>query len=299
MKPVFFLFLSLFLCAASVSYARLEPGDSVSKMRLELGEPTGEILRGTTTIYSYPQGGVHVRDGRVVRLSEGFYGSADQIIRQSGESSWQRNLSETNHGAESSGGATSAPEARQSDTGLSWYSDWKQASEVAVQEQRPLLVVISSAEDCSSCREWERHFRSPEFVHYAQDFLVLLWFEAPQLEGSSSAGEIFPDGEPLQQRPVSTIPELRVFAPDLSEIGWLGYEPMQTTEFVEAVHGLFELDPETAEKWGRSILEDEFGDTLDRLLWIEGISGSAILLSAQIFAGCVLTFLLIRRWMRK
>lgn len=299
MKPVFFLFLSLFLCVAGVSYARLEPGDSVSKMRLELGEPTGEILRGTTTIYSYPQGGVHVRDGRVVRLSEGFYGSADQIIRQSGESSWQRNLSETSHGTESSGGAPASSEAREPDAGLHWHSDWRQAKEVATQEQLPLLVVISNAEDCSACREWEQHFRSPEFFHFAQDFLVLVWVEISQLEGSTSAGETFPDDEPWGQRPVSAIPELRVFAPDLSEIGWLGYEPMQTPEFVEAVQGLFELDPETAEKWGRSILEDEFGDTLDRLMWIEGISGSAVLLSAQIFAGSLLTFLLIRRWMRK
>jgi hypothetical protein len=63
----------------------LQPGDSVVRMTVALGEPIAQIERGGVIYYSYPQGVVEVRDGRVVKLSDGFYGPLDQITVQTAE----------------------------------------------------------------------------------------------------------------------------------------------------------------------------------------------------------------------
>ena len=287
--------------------AVLETGDSLEKMRMELGEPTAQIKRGVTTIFSYPQGVVHIENGRVVKLGEGFYGHTDQISKQTLDGTVEKTITEGMLPQENfSPGRNPANETGLSDedkapviTPFVWYRDVNEAGEKAKSLDRPILMVFTKSEGCPPCKELDDLILDDvAFKEYAQANLVLLRLDYaashPLPEALAEQTQMLKETWGVQEFPMMVM-----VAPDQTELGRLGYKYLPPEAFVIMLDQLALDGGKSAEKMGNEILRDEFGDAIDGLLFMDSISGSGLLLSAQIFVGCILAFLLIRRLMRR
>ena len=303
MKRVCAFAAGVFLILSSL-HAIVQPGDSLAKMRMELGEPTAQIQRGATMIYSYPQGGVHVENGVVVRLSEGFYGRADQILKQTADGTVEKPLTQGLFTDKPVADVVETPvgvngKAVNNKPALVWFTDVEEAQQLSLQVQRPLLMVFTSPDDCEDCKELDQFIlKDVAFADYAREKLVLLRMEYPKFsqlaQNIAEKRQIFKETWAVEQ-----FPTMVMLGPNKKELGRMGYKYLPPEAFVIMLDQMALDGGQSAEAAGTQLLRDEFGDVVDQLLGMDGISSSALLLSAQIFVGCILAFLLIRRLMRK
>ncbi len=306
MKRLIAIFACLPLFFSSV-LAVIETGDSLEKMRMELGEPTAQIKRGVTTIFSYPQGVVHVENGRVVKLGEGFYAHADQISKQTINGTVEKTLTEgiladesfTPEGYAGDGSELLDKKEGPTITPFVWYRDVKEAGNKATSLDRPMLMVFTTSEGCNPCKELDELILDDiTFKEYAQANLVLLRLD---YSPSHTLPEALAEQNQMLKETwgVQEFPMMVMVAPDQTELGRVGYKYLPPEAFVMMIDQLALDGGKSAEEMGNQILRDEFGDAIDGLLFLDGISGSGLLLSAQIFVGCILSFMLIRRLMRR
>ena len=280
----------------------IQPGDSYEKMREELGEPTAQIKRVDQIAYSFPQGVVYVENGRVVKLSAGFYKKVDQISRQTAEGIYEIQVGDGLHrGPESETGFETAGtdfETKPSGPAV-WLESYTLAKQKSGEVGYPILMLFTSREDCAGCKEFdEMILPDPVFQQFIDEGLVLLRLEYPgTLEAAREAeGEM---GDIVRSFGIQEFPMLLVLDVDGKELGRTGYQYLPPEAFVIYLQETLFDGGVSAEEAANSILRDEFGDAVDRLMFLDGISGSSLMLSAQIFVGCILAFLLVRRLMRK
>lgn len=294
MKKHLLQIAAIFCLLSSFVFGEVRPGDSIEKMREELGEPTAQIKKGISTAYSFPQGVIFVENGRVVRVSDGFYQKVDQITRQTETGTYELKVlagSDT-LSAQEIAGAESAETVNQQP--VVWLLSYEEAKKLSEQEMLPMLILFTKAVDCEDCSELdELILQDDKFNDFARRGIVLLRLDYP----IESPGEKLVSLE--ENFAIEYFPMMVFLDPEGNELGRVDYQYLPPEAYVMMFEQILLGNGERAEEIGRNILRDEFGDAVDRLMFLDSISGSGLLLSAQIFVGCILAFLLIRRLIRK
>jgi len=295
-------FLATILCQTCGVLAIVQPGDSVNKMRLELGEPTGQIQRGEVMIYSYPQGGIYVEDGHVTKLSEGFYGRLDQISKQSSEGTIEMTV-----GSNSLIAGENPPEPPAPSTlpGVlpyngEWLTDVAMGEAIAKQRAVPLFLLFTGSDWCVWCQKLDTEIlQTPVFKDFAKESLVLVKLDFPKdKQLPSKLAEQNRQQQELWN--VEGYPTILLLDNELKELGRTGYLELDPQAYVDHLKILISGEQPTGpDGMGTSILGEDFDKILNQLGLIDKVTGSSMLLSAQIIVGCILAFLLIRRLMRK
>jgi protein disulfide-isomerase len=289
--------LLLLLCTFSV-HAFVNPGDPVSKLIDEHGQPSGKIDRGGVTFYSYPQGVIQVKDGIIVNITDDFYGLNNTMVKttSSGESVEYKKTPITGSSI-ASGDAGAFGD---------WWQDEKQAFKLAKEQDKPLLMLFTGSDWCVGCRLMKRDiFDNPEFKAYASNELILLKVDFPrQVELGEAVKE---QNDALKNRwKIEEFPTILLLNAKGKLIERLSYSDLGAKEYVEFLKttisdGLARQEKEaiqTAGDYMESVINDDPG-VADELGLLNSFGGSIIKLSLQALMGTVLLYYIIKRIFRR
>lgn len=294
-----FLFLVITLISTHSVFAAIQPGDDSSKLLPELGEPLGKIEVGDKTVYSYPQGVIHVKDGKVVHLSDGFYETVNQFTRKTatGESI---DLDRTDSNlipdpALFGLNADGSESAR-------WLTDYLEALVMTQDTGKTLFMLFTGSDWCMWCQKLEQEIlRSAEFQNFASGNLILLKVDFPRThelpEGQAQENEILKN-----TWKVEGFPSIVLLSAEGLELGRTGYLEINPADYVIHLQSMIESgisESSLMMNQVRAVLGDDVADALDSLKFVDDIGGSAIMLSIQLLLGSIMVFYVIRRFIRR
>lgn len=292
-----FLCLMITCLISSPAFAILQPGDEAAKILTELGEPSGQIKVGSKTVYSYPQGVIHVKNGQVTHVSEGFYETINQFSRKTKEGAViDLDRSDPNLIAPQN----ESVNAQSSKAG--WLTDYDQAAQTSTSKGKAMLMLFTGADGCVKCQHLEDEvFSQAEFKDYALQELVLLKVDFSRSHAQSQ-DEMDRNESLKKQWVVDEFPVLVILDSQQLELGRTGYTGVTASDYVIHLSRIInmEVDENKDEKeFLRSVVGDDLADALEQLEFLDGISGSAVSLSIQSVLASILMFYIIRRVVRR
>ena len=280
----------VFLACVSAVHGLVRPGDDLRRMIEELGEPSGQIQRGETTVYSYPDGAIHARDGKVVSVSEGFFGSPDVIQKGNGD------VSAVRLGGEPVAMEAAGPSTEEGKTAESvWLEDPSAAREQASSAGKPLLMFFTGSDWCVWCQRLEREvLKQPAFIEFARSEIVALKVDFPQ-RNPLPAEQRERNQQLAEAWGVEGFPTLVLLNPEGESLGRTGYQGIEAEAYVGHLREIIESGPESMGSGRvsgtvRRFLGDDVADSIEQLGFLDGVGGRAVQLSIQ---GVLLTILVI------
>jgi len=128
--------------------------------------------------------------------------------------------------------------------GGDWQEDFTEATALAGQLDRPILLNFSGSDWCGWCMRLDEEVLSTEaFETFARENLVLAVADFPRETPQSE--ELRTQNAGLLQRfGVQGFPTIIVLDADGAELGRLGYQPGGPEPFIEAVSGLIAVQEE-------------------------------------------------------
>lgn len=291
MKPNFLVmlkkiaFVFFFISFTQIGFAVLNVGDASSFIVEELGEPSAKMNVGGKTVYSYSQGSIHVREGKIIAISDGFYGSEDHFTRKTAT-------------GEEIELVRSAPEP----TGVvhKWLENPDDAFAASKSSGKPVLILFTGSDWCVWCKKLESEvLGKPEFLNQAANKYVLLEVDFPQRKLISEEAKARNDALKSKWN-VEGFPTVILVDSEGVEMGRTGYNGMLANEYLAHLNELqqSESENEFSEKV-RNLLGDDAADLLGDMGGLNSLTGGAVSLSIQLLLGSVMTFFFIRRFMRR
>lgn len=289
-----FLCLMITCLISSPAFAILQTGDEAVKILTELGEPSGQIKVGSKTVYSYPQGVIHVKNGQVIHISEGFYETINQFSRKTKEGAVidldrrDPNLIPPQNESEN-----------MQSSNMGWLTDYNQAAQTSTSMGKPMLMLFTGADGCVKCQHLEDEvFSRAEFKDYALQELVLLKVDFSRSHALSQDKR--DRNESLKEKwIVEEFPVLVILDSQQLELGRTGYTGATASDYVIHLSSIINMEVDDDKEFLRSVIGDDLADALERLEFLDGISGSAVSLSIQSLLASILMFYIIRRFVRR
>jgi thioredoxin-related protein len=292
-----FLLLLVALIGVGSASAVIQPGDDASKLIPELGEPVGKIEVGEKTVYSYPQGVIQVKEGKVVHISDGFYGSVNQFTRKTatGESIA---LDRTDENL-TPDPALVEPDVEES---VRWLTDYVEASLISQDSGKPLLMLFTGSDWSVSSQKLEQEIlSSSQFQDFASRNLILLKIDFPRSQ-TLSAGQTENNENLKHTWNAKGYPTVVLLNPEGLELGRTGYLEVSPEDYVIQLQSIIDSgvdESSSVMKQIRDVMGDDVADALDKFNFADDIGSSAIMLSIQLLLGSIMTFYVIRRLLRR
>ena len=119
----------------------------------------------------------------------------------------------------------------QAQEGLTWHTDMNQAVAVSTKEQKPLFLFFTGSDWCGWCIRLQKEvFKTPEFIAWAKDNVVLVELDFPRR--TAQAEEIKKQNNELQQAfGIQGFPTV-VFAKGTTKNGKVNFEGLGNTGYV-------------------------------------------------------------------
>ena len=289
------LVLVAILFGISSVIAEIKPGDDSSQLVPELGEPLGKIQVGGKTVYSYPQGVIHVKDGKVIHVSEGFYETLNEFTRKtaSGESI-ALDRTDENLIPDTEEEVAEVPEPL-------WLTNYYEALEKAGQTHLPLLVLFTESDFGEDSKNLDNILRSEKFEEFAKTRLVLLRIDLPRKNPLPEA-EASRNQALVELWEVKKFPTVILINSQAEEYGRTEFKNMGPDAYIEHLQSILAGGIKQNASFSnevRNLLGDDAADLLDQMEFLNSINGSAAMLSIQLLLGSIMVFYVIRRLMKR
>jgi protein disulfide-isomerase len=287
---------------ATTAVAFVNPGDPVSKLLDEHGEPSGKIDRAGVTFFSYPQGVIQVKEGIVVSIPDEFYGLNNKMVRNSGNGrsvEYVKKPLTSDVGGEGSGDPL-AESAK-------WWQIEAAAKKLSSEKKKPLFMLFTGSDWCIGCRLMKRDiFDTTAFKVFASEHLVLLKVDFPK--ETPQTDTVRKQNDALHEKwMVSEYPTIILLDVDGSEIQRSGYSDLTAEKYVESLKKTladWEARPKpkpinTAGDYMENMISDDIKNASKQLGILDSFGGSILKLSLNSMIASVLLFYLARRIFRK
>ena len=189
--PLLFAVLFFF----SFCLSGVEIGDSYDSVIAELGNPDGNFEMGGTSILTYGEGKIKIKNEKVSWISPNFY-----LKRRAGEKRKSEIEQKRGEGLVSFRGKWISQEEKDrilaverqrrqhrnridaaANASRIWMTDYKAALEKANREEKRVLLNFTGSDWCGWCIKLDREvFSTHEFMAYANQNLVLVKLDFPK-----------------------------------------------------------------------------------------------------------------------
>ncbi|MBV2196679.1 thioredoxin family protein [Flavobacterium sp. UBA6195] len=76
----------------------------------------------------------------------------------------------------------------QAQEGLTWHTDMSKATDISIKEKKPLFLFFTGSDWCGWCIRLQKEvFKTPEFVKWAKDNVVLVELDFPRKNNQTDA----------------------------------------------------------------------------------------------------------------
>ena len=292
-KLIFLAFILSSICSAS---AEIQPGDDSSKLIPELGEPLGKIQVGDKTVYSYPQGVIHVRDGKIVHVSDGFYEKQNQFTRKTAEGE-SIALDRTDENL------VQPPEPEAPPVVAEWLTDYDTALKKAQETGKPVFMLFTGSDWCIWCQRLDQEILSTKpFQEYASANLVLLKLDFPKKTPLDEA-TMQKNQQLAEKWKIEGYPTVILLNGEGKEYNRTGYLKLTPEEYISHIGSLIVSGEKKSSSQFvndvRDLMGDDAADLLEKFEFLSTLDSSAVMLSVQLLLGSIMVFYVIRRLVRK
>ena len=286
----------MFFFGVCLVFAEIKPGDDSSRLIPELGEPLGKIQVGGKTVYSYPQGVIHVKDGKVIHVSEGFYEKQNEFTKKTatGESIVLDRTDENLIPQETEVPIEESPQSL-------WLTNYYGALENARQENRPMLMAFTESDSDEDSKKLNDILSSEKFEAFATANLVLLKVDLPRKnplpEPDASRNQAL-----VELWKVEKFPAVVLINSQSQEYGRTGFKNMGPDAYIEHLQAILAGGVKENAQFSnevRDLLGDDAAELLEKFEFLNNINGSAAMLSIQLLLGSIMVFYVIRRLMKR
>ncbi len=121
---------------------------------------------------------------------------------------------------------------------LIWLTSFQQAQELAIEEQKPILLVFSGSDWCRPCIQLDREvFQDSSFLSFAKSELVLLKADFPRSRKNRLGDEQRLHNERLAQRynPKGEFPLVLLLDPEGNELARTAYRSGGAKAYIEFI----------------------------------------------------------------
>lgn len=100
-------------------------------------------------------------------------------------------------------------------TAADWMTDLQEAQQLAVQQQKPILINFTGSDWCSYCKLLEREvLQTSDFMAFARDKFILVEIDVPRKSAKLTADQIKKNKETAIKFGISGFPTIMVISPE-------------------------------------------------------------------------------------